>query len=136
MRYLKAEIRQQVIERARGCCEYCRVGSTDRLLPFAVDHIIAIKHGGTDDLNNLCFACFKCNGFKGTDLASIDPFTQTPSFLFNPRLQEWDDHFQLDNAYILGLTPIGRATAFLLRLNDSARLVQRELLLKVQRYPC
>ena len=50
-----------VSERANNCCEYCRVAQAGRLSTFHVDHIIALKHDGTDDSDNLCLACYKCN---------------------------------------------------------------------------
>jgi 5-methylcytosine-specific restriction endonuclease McrA len=89
MTYILAELRRQVIERAGGCCEYCRIQVADRLLPFEIDHVIAEKHGGATDANNLCVACFRCNSFKGSDIASIDPLTGNPAFLYHPRLQTW-----------------------------------------------
>ena len=37
---------QQVWERARGACEYCRLPQTYSHLPFEIDHIIPRKHKG------------------------------------------------------------------------------------------
>jgi hypothetical protein len=46
--------------------------------------------------------------------------------LFNPREQEWSDHFALhDDGQIVGLTPIGRATARLLNMNAARRVELR-----------
>ena len=41
--------------------------------------------------------------------------------LFHPRRNTWSDHFQWsdDFAYIIGITPIGRATVACLHLNRS-----------------
>lgn len=44
---------EQVWRRANSTCEYCRVRQQYDLPKFQVDHIIARKHGGTDDLYNL-----------------------------------------------------------------------------------
>ncbi len=41
-------------------CNYC--GSSDDL---TLDHIFPIKLGGTDDAENLIFACRSCNSSKG-----------------------------------------------------------------------
>jgi hypothetical protein len=38
-------------------CEYCRLHEADDGFSFHVEHIVARKHGGTDDLDNLAFAC-------------------------------------------------------------------------------
>lgn len=134
---VSSEARQFVTQRAANCCEYCLMAQDDRLIPFHIDHIIAIKHGGTDDTDNLCLACYKCNGFKGTDLASIDPETNKLEKLFNPRVQSWDEHFRLNESdEIEPLTAEGRVTVFLLRLNDANRIQQRRMLIALRRYPC
>ncbi len=41
MTYLPANVRRLVSDRARGCCEYCRIGQDDQAISFAIDHIIA-----------------------------------------------------------------------------------------------
>ena len=84
MTYIPAALRRQVIERAGGCCEYCGMQIIDRLLPFEIDHIIAEKHGGATDAANLCVACYRYNGFKGSDIASADPATGNATFLYHP----------------------------------------------------
>ncbi|MCU0481173.1 MAG: HNH endonuclease, partial [Anaerolineae bacterium] len=129
--------KQAVIERAHGCCEYCRIGQDDRLLSFHVDHIISQKHLGEDDLDNLCLACYRCNAYKGSDIAVFDPETGNITKLFHPRQQRWDEHFQLlDNGEIKGISPEGRGTAFLLRMNELNRVQNRFDLLTLGRYPC
>lgn len=134
---LPSKLKQQVIERANGCCEYCRIGQNDQLLPFHVDHIISQKHRGTDELDNLCLACYRCNAYKGSDIAVFDPQTETITQLFHPRKQKWDDHFRiLDNGEITGLTPEGRGTVFLLRMNDQNRIQTRFESILLNRYPC
>lgn len=134
--YLSPNLRQVVIERAGGRCEYCLLPQTEAaLFDHEVDHIIAEKHGGRTAENNLALACFECNRYKGSDIASLDPVTQALTPLFNPRLQEWSDHFALDGSRIVALTAIGRATIQLLRLNAEARLRRRAGLIDLNRYP-
>jgi HNH endonuclease len=136
MTYIPADLRRLVIERAGGCCEFYRMGVADRLPPFEIDHVIAEKHGGATNADNLCLACFRCNGFKGSDIASADPETGHATFLFNPRTQRWDAHFRLRDAVLEPLTPEGRVTVFLLRLNAPIQIEQRTLLIRENRYPC
>ena len=119
--------RRAAFDRAGWRCEYCRLPHDDSDLdPLApgphVDHVIAQKHGGSDDLDNLACSCFRCNGFKGTDLATLDAAGDFVR-LFDPRRQTWDDHFRLDAASgsIVGRTPTGAATAKLLCMNDLSR---------------
>jgi hypothetical protein len=136
MTYISSELRRHVIERAGGCCEYCRMRIEDRLLPFELDHIIAEKHGGATDADNLCVACYRCNSFKGSDIASADPETGKATFLFHPRKQYWKDHFRLVDAVIEPLTPEGRVTVFLLRFNMAIHVAQRAALIREGLYPC
>ena len=100
-----------------------------------MDHIIAVRHGGQTISVNLACACALCNHFKGTDFATIDPASGVVMMLFNPRTQQWRDHFVLEGARIAGLTPTGQATVDLLHLNDDARLLEREVLIAESRYP-
>lgn len=55
--------------------------------------------------------------------------------LFNPRLHRWEEHFQLKGALILAVTPIGRATVNLLKLNSRERIRIRQRLLTIHCYP-
>jgi hypothetical protein len=55
--------------------------------------------------------------------------------LFNPRVQSWHDHFQLDAGAILPLTSTGRATAALLKFNLPQRVEIRASLTQADRYP-
>ncbi len=136
MTHIPSELRRQVIERAGGCCEYCRMSGDDRLIPFEIDHVVSEKHRGTTDFDNLCLACYRCNWFKGSDIASIDPETGAVVPLFNPRRQRWNEHFRLNGATIEPLTPEARVTVFLLRLNQPIQIAQRETLIAEDRYPC
>lgn len=136
MTYIPAELRRQVEQRAHQCCEYCLIHEDDGYLAHEVDHIIAEKHRGTTDADNLCLSCFDCNRYKGSDIGSIDIETDTYVGLFNPRTMEWHEHFELAGFMIKPLTPEGRVTEFLLRLNSEERVIKRKILLNVKRYPC
>jgi hypothetical protein len=85
-------------------------------------------------LDNLAFACFRCNRFKGPNIATRDPYDRVLVPLYHPRQDHWADHFHLDGALILPRTPIGRGTAALLRLNDEQRVLFRSVLLEQGRY--
>jgi HNH endonuclease len=135
--YISAALRREVIERANGCCEYCLTDTEDRAVDFAIDHVIAEKHGGPTQSDNLCLSCYWCNSFKGSDLSSVDWDEDRAIVpLFNPRQQRWDDHFRLDGVRIIPLTAPGRVTAFLLQLNAPERIQERRLLLELGVYPC
>ena len=126
--YIPAELRRLVIERAGERCEYCLLPAGVSFFPHEVDHVIAEKHSGVTATENLAFTCWRCNRHKGSDLGSFDPHTHTFAFLFNPRTQLWSTHFAFHNEHIVGLTPEGRATGHLLRLNSEERLAERRRL--------
>lgn len=130
-----AELRKLVIERAKGRCEYCLIHQDVSIYTHEVDHIIAVKHGGKTNADNLALSCLSCNRHKGSDFATIDLNTGEIIPLFNPRSQIWNEHFVLHEARIEGLTQTGQATARLLKFNVPKRVLQRQLLLKQKRYP-
>jgi hypothetical protein len=133
--HIPAPLRRLVIERAQGCCEYCLLHQDDTDFAHHVDHLIALKHGGRTEEENLALACMECNLRKGSDLAAIDPVERGVMSLFHPRVQRWPEHFTLVNASLVGETPTGRATVALLRMNDPARLLERQRLIIAGRYP-
>lgn len=134
---ISKEQRRLVRQRAGNCCEYCRLSQNGRLARFHVDNILAIKHGGSDDDDNLCLACPECNTHKGSNVAALDPLTRDATKFYDPRQQRWDDHFRINpDATLTGLTPEGRATVNVLRLNDEERLKQRLGELLSGDYPC
>lgn len=93
--------------------------------PHEVDHVIAQKHGGDTTADNLALACFECNRYKGSDIASLDPETDKLTLLFNPRQDNWTEHFRYENGQIIPLTSIGRTTVKLLRFNEPSRVIER-----------
>lgn len=70
--YIPIALRRLVYERAEGCCEYCLMPETAVFATHEIDHILAQKHGGKTEANNLALACALCNKYKGSDLASLD----------------------------------------------------------------
>ena len=128
-------LRKEVRERAKGCCEYCLLPEEQAFFPHEPDHIIATKHGGQSTADNLALACFDCNRFKGSDIASIDPDSGELSRLFDPRTQEWAEHFSIDGGLIEPRTASGRVTELVLKLNLQSRVEVREILAKMGRYP-
>ncbi len=116
-------IRALVWQRAGGYCEYCRLHQNDTpFSTFHIDHVIPRKHGGTDDLENLALACDRCSLHKGSNLTGIDNETGHVVQLFNPRTQNWCDHFRLQGVMISGLTPMGRATVLVCNMNALRRM--------------
>ncbi|MBC7880460.1 MAG: HNH endonuclease [Anaerolineae bacterium] len=133
--YIPVSLRQQVVHRAEEKYEYCRIHQNFSTYTHEIDHVLAVKHGGETISENLVLSCLPCNRRKGSDLTSIDPFTGEITPLFNPRLQTWTDHFTLVDDHILGITPSGRTTVFLLKFNEPTRLQIRQVLISQKLYP-
>lgn len=122
-------LRQQIRQRANHRCEYCRKIDFLGTYGFHVDHIVAQKHDGLTILDNLAWACYECNICKGTDIASYDALTGALTPFFNPRKDKWDEHFSLEMARIIGITPIGRVTVRLLQMNDPSQIHARRAMM-------
>jgi hypothetical protein len=98
-------------------------------LRFQIDHVVAQKHRGPTTIENLAWACADCNSYKGTDLAGIDPPTGKLERLYNPRLDQWEEHFTWKGPVLLGRTAIGRVTIAVLQINREVRVeLRRELI--------
>jgi len=122
---MQAATFELVRRRAAGRCEYCLLRQDHSELTHHVEHIVARKHGGSDDAANLALACHRCNLHKGPNLTGIDPLTGEVTSLFHPRRDQWGDHFVFRGVLIEGLTPTGRATIQVLAMNDARRLELR-----------
>ena len=133
--YISTELRQRVASRAANVCEYCLIHEEDTHFGCEVDHVISVKHGGATTIDNLAFACVYCNRQKGSDIGSIARSTGRFVRFFNPRTDRWSDHFQLAGAIIRPLTEIGEATAQILHFNDFERILERQELIELGRYP-
>ena len=124
-----------VAQRAKHCCEYCRVHEDHFFLSFQVDHIVSLKHGGGNELSNLAYSCPHCNQYKGTDLTTFLDSYSDIEILYNPRLHDWDEHFEAHFGQIVAKTRIGRASVKLFRFNDPDILILRQILAQAGQYP-
>jgi len=121
-----SEIDRQVQQRAAGRCEYCRMHQSLQGATFHVEHIMPRSRGGLSQLDNLAWACPSCNLHKSDRVEVPLPDTDEMVPLFNPRGDNWQDHFRWDGYHITGLTAIGRATVDALYFNHDRRLKIRE----------
>ena len=132
--YIPDALRREVIARAESRCEYCRIHQEDRLFAHEIDHVIAEKHGGQTQSDNLSLACAECNRYKGSDLCSFDSVTETIVPLFHPRRDQWDEHFRVADGVIDALSASGRVTVRLLQFNRLDAVERRRFLIKQGRY--
>jgi hypothetical protein len=118
-RRISAEARTEVEGRFHGRCAYCQTQQQVVGSRLTVDHIIPKLLGGSDDRANLCLACWDCNLAKQGRISGRDPASGALVPLFRPDRDAWPTHFTWDEGgrRLIGLTPEGRATVSLLRLN-------------------
>ena len=133
--FIPLTMREVVINRASKYCEYCLIHQDFSIYSHEIDHIISLKHGGQTETDNLALACLPCNRHKGTDFATFAPNNREITLLFNPRSQNWIEHFYLQNSLIQGITVTGKATASLLMFNQPKRVLQRQILILKNCYP-
>jgi len=96
-------LRRQVATRDNYICHYCGIYTQDG----AVDHVIPLSEGGTDDIDNLVWSCSECNQAKGAELLdqwretdklrqladlSQDPISDDGTMI--PELQEFYDNIK------------------------------------------
>lgn len=133
--YVSEELRRLVADRANRLCEYCLIHEDDCFFGCEVDHIISLKHSGPTEALNLAYACSFCNRNKGSDISSVAGVTGELVRFFNPRIDSWSEHFRLDGNLIEPLTSIGEATARILKFNEIERVLERQTLIVIRRYP-
>ncbi len=120
--YISIALRQAVIERAGGRCEYCQSPALYSPEIFEVEHIQPLSAGGVTEFANLALACPACNRYKGNLQMVSDLETGQSVTLFNPRIDRWLEHFTWSDDFVamVGLTPTGRATIATLHVNRLA----------------
>jgi hypothetical protein len=116
-----------VAERAGHRCEYSRAPEVVFNFPFEIEHIMPHGLNVLDQESNWALACRSCNLHKNDFTQGIDEVTQLVTALFNPRLDEWHINFANDQeTFVLkGLTPMGRVTIRVLRINGPSQLAAR-----------
>lgn len=128
MSRVSAAVALRVRERARHRCEYCHLRPEWTRLGFQIDHVIAQKHLGPSEEENLAFACLRCNLRKGPNVAGVDPVSGEIIRLFHPRQDVWSDHFDWHDSWLFGKTALARATIQVLGINDTDAVWLRETL--------
>ena len=113
-------VRERVRVAAGEVCGYRLSSQRYILARLEIEHLVPLSQGGTDDETNLWLSCSLCNRYKGAQVTAVDPVTGVKVRLFNPRSDDWHEHFQWssDGALIDGRTVIGRATVVALNLNN------------------
>lgn len=119
--YIPVALRRKILLAAGHRCGYCLTNREFTAMPLHVEHLTPIAAGGETVEDNLWLSCPYCNGHKAAKTDVQDPDTGTVVTLYNPRFQNWFEHFRWsdDGQLIIGQTAIGRATVEALHLNNS-----------------
>jgi hypothetical protein len=109
---------EDVRQRYQRRCGYCGVSEVDTGGELTVDHHRPVSAGGDDSDDNLIYACFRCNTYKG-DFDPDDGDAKAGRRVLHPLLDPIALHLHENEA--AGLleprTETGRFHIFLLRLN-------------------
>lgn len=125
MSYIPGNLRQLIIQEAGSRCEYCRLSQTGQEATFHIDHVLPLTLGGETLFENLALACVSCSLRKAARITANDPQTGIEATLFNPRRENWHEHFKWEGDYLTGLTATGRATVEALKMNRTMALAIR-----------
>lgn len=123
---VSAETREAVRAAFGGRCGYCSVSETSVGGELEIDHFHPLAAGGSDEIENLVYACTACNRFKG-DYA---PARDAPESLrlLRPQRDDVDAHVaETVQGRLLGLTPRGWFHIQRLHLNRLQLIEMRHL---------
>jgi len=132
------EVRAVLIARAEGRCEYCHLPTQGQIARFPVDHVLPRNSGGPTELDNLALACPWRNARKWAHTEGVDSVSGETVPLFNPRTQEWSEHFCWSPQQPLvleGRTACGRGTIARLQRNHPDMIAVRGLLSALGLFP-
>ncbi|NOT59391.1 MAG: HNH endonuclease [Acidobacteria bacterium] len=130
---LEKKIRQQANER----CGYCLCPQKLISYKLEIEHLHPEALGGATVEVNLWLACTGCNSYKAMKIRAVDPLTKKSVKLFNPRRQDWREHFEfsVDCTEILGKTACGRATVASLQMNNIYQKTARVAWVESGKFP-
>jgi 5-methylcytosine-specific restriction endonuclease McrA len=92
--HIPKELRERVAEQALYRCGYCLTTEIIVGAPMELDHLLPESLGGLTEEENLWLACSLCNAHKLARIAAVDSVTGEVVRLFNPRRQDWGEHFR------------------------------------------
>lgn len=128
-RKIPPALAKKIREQAHFRCGYCLLSESLVGIQLEFEHLIPVGAGGQTVEENLWLSCRNCNGFKHAQTVAADPESGTVVSLFDPRRQNWNEHFSWNEngAEIIGLTPAGRATVLALKVNRPMIVAARRL---------
>ncbi len=137
MSRISSKIQAKIRQDAKNHCGYCLLPQEILMGKLEIEHLLPLAEGGTDAEENLWLACRDCNSFKSSKVYVFDDETKQKIKLFNPRTQNWHEHFRFskNKTTIIGKTPCGRATVVALRMNNEQAVRARSRWVEAGWYP-
>lgn len=137
MSRISRKIQAKVRRDAKNRCGYCLLPQEILMGKLEIEHLLPLAEGGTDDEENLWLACRDCNSYKSSKVYVFDEETEQIVKLFNPRTQNWHEHFRFNEnqTKIIGKTVCGRATVVALRMNEEQAVSARTRWVAAGWYP-
>ena len=93
MSKISEKLQRKIRQMAKNRCGYCLLPQSLNPNLLEIEHILPTAKGGTDTEENLWLACRLCNGYKGVQTEAFDDETNQIVSLFNPRTNNWNEHF-------------------------------------------
>jgi hypothetical protein len=100
-------------------CAYCGVEETAAGAEFTVDHYQPRSAGGSDDPENLVYACHRCNLYKGFYWPTPEEFV-AGQYVLHPQRDDISQHI-CENEITGKLEPLTATGAFHINLLDLNR---------------
>ena len=125
MMAISGENRKAVREQYNFACGYCGVSELDAGSELEIDHFQPVSHDGSDEWDNLVYACPACNRNK----ASYWPLPDAPPHmhLLHPLTDSLHIHITLlQDGRLAGLTPRGWFHIDWLHLNRLQLIAMRQ----------
>lgn len=117
---IRSETRRTVRTIYAFACGYCGVTEIEVGSQLTIDHFQPLDSGGTDDIENLVYACHACNLYKSAAWNATDPVA------LHPLRNEMSVHLRLlPNATFQGLTQQGLRHIDALHLNRAPLVAHR-----------
>jgi hypothetical protein len=128
---VSAETRAAVKMAFGSQCGYCGVSETSVGGALEIDHVHPLAAGGSDEVENLVYACTTCNRFKGDYAPSED--APESLRLLHPRRDDVSAHIaETAHGRLVGITPRGWFHIQRLHLNRAQLIEMRHLHLLTQ----
>jgi HNH endonuclease len=104
-------------------CGYCGTSEQQAGGELTVDHYQPLSAQGSDALENLVYACFRCNLYKGDFWGG----NLREARVLHPRRDYLESHYALDRSsgLLVAITSLGEFHIALLHLNRDALVFRR-----------